>query len=233
MFLWLSVLLAGVTDVHLRRLLIGLESKECCSFEWAAPGFPAMFFQQPNLLFLRWWGAVCRSRLLVLMLEWLLQAVTTVHRPEERPMHSQEFAISSGQRAVEMEQQNEAKGRECKRSTVKANTGVWMNQLLSCFCSCSIVEVTPLLSFWIFCRKSKGKPNGKKPAPEEKKLYLEPEYTKSRITDFEFKELVMLPREIDLNEWLASNSEYCVHTALSLLSTLERPFIHSFAVFSA
>jgi hypothetical protein len=37
-------------------------------------------------------------------------------------------------------------------------------------------------------------------------MYLEPEHTKSRITDFEFKELVVLPREIDLNEWLASNS---------------------------
>uniref|UniRef100_A0A8B9BLE9 MOB kinase activator 2 n=1 Tax=Anser brachyrhynchus TaxID=132585 RepID=A0A8B9BLE9_9AVES len=59
--------------------------------------------------------------------------------------------------------------------------------------------------------KSKGKPNGKKPAPEEKKLYLEPEYTKSRITDFEFKELVMLPREIDLNEWLASNTTTFFH----------------------
>lgn len=64
-----------------------------------------------------------------------------------------------------------------------------------------------LFSFFSW-RKSKGKPNGKKPVPEEKKLYLEPEYTKSRITDFEFKELVMLPREIDLNEWLASNSKY-------------------------
>lgn len=64
----------------------------------------------------------------------------------------------------------------------------------------------PTFPFFFF-RKSKGKPNGKKPAPEEKKLYLEPEYTKSRITDFEFKELVMLPREIDLNEWLASNSK--------------------------
>lgn len=73
--------------------------------------------------------------------------VTAVHRPEERPMCSQEFAISSGQRAVEMEQQNEAKGRECRRSGVKANTGVWMTQLLSGFCSCSTVEVTPLLSF--------------------------------------------------------------------------------------
>ncbi|XP_078405263.1 MOB kinase activator 2a isoform X2 [Cetorhinus maximus] len=55
-------------------------------------------------------------------------------------------------------------------------------------------------------RKSKTKPNGKKTAAEEKKLYLEPEYTKARITDFNFKELVTLPREIDLNEWLASNT---------------------------
>ncbi|XP_051823364.1 MOB kinase activator 2 isoform X1 [Antechinus flavipes] len=59
--------------------------------------------------------------------------------------------------------------------------------------------------------KSKAKPNGKKPAPEEKKLYLEPEYTQSRITDFEFKELVTLPREIDLNEWLASNTTTFFH----------------------
>ncbi|XP_069755632.1 MOB kinase activator 2-like isoform X2 [Narcine bancroftii] len=55
-------------------------------------------------------------------------------------------------------------------------------------------------------RKSKTKPNGKKTATEEKKLYLEPEYTKARITDFNFKELVTLPHEIDLNEWLASNT---------------------------
>lgn len=57
-------------------------------------------------------------------------------------------------------------------------------------------------------RKSKAKPNGKKPAAEEKKVYLEPEYAKSRITDCEFRELVVLPREIDLNEWLASNSAW-------------------------
>ncbi|EHB17870.1 Mps one binder kinase activator-like 2, partial [Heterocephalus glaber] len=60
-------------------------------------------------------------------------------------------------------------------------------------------------------RKSKAKPNGKKPASEEKKMYLEPEHTKSRITDFEFKELVVLPREIDLNEWLASNTTTFFH----------------------
>ncbi|XP_041052976.1 MOB kinase activator 2a isoform X1 [Cetorhinus maximus] len=58
----------------------------------------------------------------------------------------------------------------------------------------------------VLFRKSKTKPNGKKTAAEEKKLYLEPEYTKARITDFNFKELVTLPREIDLNEWLASNT---------------------------
>lgn len=57
-------------------------------------------------------------------------------------------------------------------------------------------------------RKSKAKPNGKKPAAEEKKMYLEPEYARSRITDVGFKELVVLPREIDLNEWLASNSAW-------------------------
>ncbi|XP_058858924.1 MOB kinase activator 2-like isoform X1 [Acipenser ruthenus] len=55
-------------------------------------------------------------------------------------------------------------------------------------------------------RKSKTKPNGKKPPTEEKKLYLETEYTKVRVTDIDLKELVMLPREIDLNEWLASNT---------------------------
>ncbi|KAM9807881.1 MOB kinase activator 2a isoform 3-T3 [Neosynchiropus ocellatus] len=55
-------------------------------------------------------------------------------------------------------------------------------------------------------RKSKTKPNGKKPPAEEKKQYLEPEFTKIRVVDFDLKELVVLPREIDLNEWLASNT---------------------------
>ncbi|KAG7279224.1 hypothetical protein CRUP_013616 [Coryphaenoides rupestris] len=54
--------------------------------------------------------------------------------------------------------------------------------------------------------KSKTKPNGKKPPAEEKKQYLEPEFTKIRVMDFDLKELVTLPREIDLNEWLASNT---------------------------
>lgn len=57
-------------------------------------------------------------------------------------------------------------------------------------------------------RKSKTKPNGKKPPAEEKKQYLEPEFTKIRVLDFDLKELVALPREIDLNEWLASNSKW-------------------------
>ncbi|XP_062847060.1 MOB kinase activator 2a isoform X3 [Trichomycterus rosablanca] len=57
-----------------------------------------------------------------------------------------------------------------------------------------------------FYRKSKTKPNGKKPTAEEKKHYLEPEYTKVRVVDFDLKDLVVLPREIDLNEWLSSNT---------------------------
>ncbi|XP_029812816.1 MOB kinase activator 2 isoform X3 [Suricata suricatta] len=69
-------------------------------------------------------------------------------------------------------------------------------------------------------RKSKAKPNGKKPAAEEKKMYLEPEYTKSRITDIGFKELVVLPREIDLNEWLASNTTTFFHHVNLQYSTI-------------
>ncbi|XP_030619024.1 MOB kinase activator 2 isoform X1 [Delphinapterus leucas] len=68
--------------------------------------------------------------------------------------------------------------------------------------------------------KSKAKPNGKKPVAEEKKVYLEPEYTKSRITDFGFKELVVLPREIDLNEWLASNTTTFFHHVNLQYSTI-------------
>uniref|UniRef100_A0A8C1A9V9 MOB kinase activator 2a n=2 Tax=Cyprinus carpio TaxID=7962 RepID=A0A8C1A9V9_CYPCA len=56
-------------------------------------------------------------------------------------------------------------------------------------------------------RKSKTKPNGKKAPAEEKKHYMEPEYTKVRVMDFDLKDLVALPtKEIDLNEWLASNT---------------------------
>ncbi|XP_041629660.1 MOB kinase activator 2 isoform X1 [Vulpes lagopus] len=74
----------------------------------------------------------------------------------------------------------------------------------------------PLRQVW----KSKAKPNGKKPATEEKKMYLEPEYTKSRITDVGFKELVVLPREIDLNEWLASNTTTFFHHVNLQYSTI-------------
>ncbi|XP_045871346.1 MOB kinase activator 2 isoform X3 [Meles meles] len=69
-------------------------------------------------------------------------------------------------------------------------------------------------------RKSKAKPNGKKPAAEEKKMYLEPEYAKSRITDVGFRELVVLPREIDLNEWLASNTTTFFHHVNLQYSTI-------------
>ncbi|XP_032214192.1 MOB kinase activator 2 isoform X2 [Mustela erminea] len=68
--------------------------------------------------------------------------------------------------------------------------------------------------------KSKAKPNGKKPAAEEKKMYLEPEYARSRITDVGFKELVVLPREIDLNEWLASNTTTFFHHVNLQYSTI-------------
>ncbi|XP_035274811.1 MOB kinase activator 2a isoform X1 [Anguilla anguilla] len=68
--------------------------------------------------------------------------------------------------------------------------------------SCKMV----LQAFGKVLRKSKTKPNGKKPSTEEKKPYLEPEHTKVRVIDFHPKELVVLPREIDLNEWLASNT---------------------------
>lgn len=39
----------------------------------------------------------------------------------------------------------------------------------------------------------------------------------------------MLPREIDLNEWLASNSEYCDHKAVLAVHTQEG--IHSLCFF--
>uniref|UniRef100_A0A7N8XK86 MOB kinase activator 2a n=1 Tax=Mastacembelus armatus TaxID=205130 RepID=A0A7N8XK86_9TELE len=70
---------------------------------------------------------------------------------------------------------------------------------------------------WTQIKKSKTKPNGKKPPAEEKKQYLEPEFTKVRVVDFDLKELVVLPREIDLNEWLASNSEIS-KTGISMFS---------------
>lgn len=80
-------------------------------------------------------------------------------------------------------------------------------RLLWCPTSCLLgscqVVMAPSLG-----RKSRAKPNGKKPAAEEKKVYLEPEFATARITDCEFRELVVLPREIDLNEWLASNSAW-------------------------
>ncbi|KAI4825983.1 hypothetical protein KUCAC02_021642 [Chaenocephalus aceratus] len=69
-------------------------------------------------------------------------------------------------------------------------------------------------------RKSKAKPNGKKPPAEEKKQYLELEYTKIRVVDFDLKELVVLPREIDLNEWLASTVSYPVVSATTFFNLI-------------
>ncbi|XP_049637252.1 MOB kinase activator 2-like [Suncus etruscus] len=69
--------------------------------------------------------------------------------------------------------------------------------------------------------KCKAKPNGRKSVAEEKKVYLEPEYTKARVTDFAFKELVVvLPREIDLNEWPASNTTTFFHHVNLQYSTI-------------
>ncbi|XP_071956185.1 MOB kinase activator 2-like isoform X1 [Antedon mediterranea] len=46
----------------------------------------------------------------------------------------------------------------------------------------------------------------KKPTTvEEKKLFLEPQYTKSQVIDLDIRELVRLPKGLELNEWLASN----------------------------
>lgn len=119
-FLCLSLLLAGVTDIHLRRLLIGLESRECCRLWRSSTSFSSCLLaaarfavsQTPVLQVSR--NCPCehqRSRLLVLT--WApsgTELLTTVHRPEERLVLSQEFVILSGQRAGEMEQQNEAAG---------------------------------------------------------------------------------------------------------------------------
>uniref|UniRef100_A0A8B9WXW0 Uncharacterized protein n=1 Tax=Bos mutus grunniens TaxID=30521 RepID=A0A8B9WXW0_BOSMU len=66
--------------------------------------------------------------------------------------------------------------------------------------------------------KSKAKPNGKKPA-EEKKVYLEPEYAKSRITDLGSRSWWCCP-EIDLNEWLASNTTTFFHHVNLQYSTI-------------
>lgn len=80
-------------------------------------------------------------------------------------------------------------------------------------------------------RKSKTKPNGKKPPTEEKKPYLEPDCTKVRVVDFDLKELVVLPPEIDLNEWLASNSKR-IKLPLLIFIVFEPSFCYSRAWFT-
>lgn len=89
-------------------------------------------------------------------------------------------------------------------STIKLLLCNFLNLLLPLLSHLHLLDLSSCL---LCCRKSKPKPNGKKPPAEEKKQYLELEYTKIRVVDFDLKELVVLPREIDLNEWLASNSK--------------------------
>lgn len=93
-FLWLSLLLAGVTDVHLRRLLIGLESKECCRLWMSSTSFSSYLlaaagFAVSQALVLQ----VTRNCVtqLLLVLTWTpsdreLSCCHQCWRPEERPV---------------------------------------------------------------------------------------------------------------------------------------------------
>ncbi|XP_071809780.1 MOB kinase activator 2-like [Asterias amurensis] len=42
-------------------------------------------------------------------------------------------------------------------------------------------------------------------APEEPKLFLEPQYLGAQITDFDMRDVVRLPKGLDQNEWVGSN----------------------------
>ena len=44
---------------------------------------------------------------------------------------------------------------------------------------------------------------------EEEKPYLVDDVVRQRITDVDFSRVVQLPTDMDLNEWLATNSECC------------------------
>ena len=43
---------------------------------------------------------------------------------------------------------------------------------------------------------------------EEEKTYLLDDVVRQRITDVDFARVVQLPQDMDLNEWLATNSMY-------------------------
>ena len=78
----------------------------------------------------------------------------------------------------------------------------------SYFCGCcsKILSCIACIS-WIFFldRKTKRKEarNG-----EEEKTYLLDDVVRQRITDVDFARVVQLPQDMDLNEWLATNSKY-------------------------
>ncbi|XP_078286714.1 MOB kinase activator 2-like isoform X1 [Rhinoraja longicauda] len=55
-------------------------------------------------------------------------------------------------------------------------------------------------------KTAKSKPDDKLPVTEEKKLYLDAEYTSAKVSDVHLPLLVSLPSEIDQNEWLANNT---------------------------
>ncbi|XP_042200947.1 MOB kinase activator 2 isoform X2 [Callorhinchus milii] len=59
---------------------------------------------------------------------------------------------------------------------------------------------------WLMGKTAKSKLDEKPPCPEEKKLYMEVEYTAARVSDVDLPLLVALPSEIDQNEWLANNT---------------------------
>lgn len=62
----------------------------------------------------------------------------------------------------------------------------------------------------------------KSPDGEENKVYLEQEYTKNRITDFEFKPLMVLPLEIYLSMSHNVSPQLPAIIALSQNSAQER-----------
>ncbi|XP_075921506.1 MOB kinase activator 2-like isoform X1 [Petromyzon marinus] len=56
-----------------------------------------------------------------------------------------------------------------------------------------------------YSQRRRGRKNEKKSAPEERRLYLEPDYVRACITESELRPLITLPPSIELNEWLATH----------------------------
>ncbi|XP_038047070.1 MOB kinase activator 2-like [Patiria miniata] len=61
---------------------------------------------------------------------------------------------------------------------------------------------------WLMSKAGRGKDKKPQPAttPEEPKLFLEPKYLGAQIIDFDIREVVRLPKGLDHNEWLGSNT---------------------------